>query len=92
MSEILIGTLVFALAICGLAIGFILNNKPLEGSCGGLSSFEEGAPCEFCGKEQGDCLKTDSQYCLYQLLLEQLLQQSIPYDHRPYQILPYFGA
>ena len=60
MSEILIGTLVFALAIFGLAIGFILNNKPLEGSCGGLSSFEEGAPCEFCGKEQGDCLKTDS--------------------------------
>ena len=60
MSEILIGTVVFALAICGLAIGFILNNKPLEGSCGGLSSFEEGAPCEFCGKEQGDCIKTDS--------------------------------
>ena len=60
MSEILIGTFVFTLAICGLAIGFILNNKSLEGSCGGLSSFEEGAPCEICGKEQGDCIKTDS--------------------------------
>ena len=51
MSEILIASLVFALAICGLAVGFILNNKPLQGSCGGLSTFEEGAPCEFCGKE-----------------------------------------
>ena len=60
MSEILIASLVFALAICGLAAGFILNNKPLQGSCGGLSTFEEGAPCEFCGKEQGDCIKTDS--------------------------------
>ena len=60
MSEILITFFVFALAICGLAIGFILNNKPLQGSCGGLSTFEEGAPCEFCGKKQGDCIKTDS--------------------------------
>ena len=60
MSEILIAAFVFALAICGLAAGFILNNKPLQGSCGGLSTFEEGAPCEVCGKEQGDCLKTDS--------------------------------
>ena len=60
MTEILIGSFVFAFAICGLAAGFIFNNKPLQGSCGGLSTFEEGAPCEFCGKEQGDCLKTDS--------------------------------
>ena len=60
MTEILIASFVFALAICGLAAGFIFNNKPLQGSCGGLSTFEEGAPCEFCGKEQGDCLKTDS--------------------------------
>ena len=60
MSEILITFFVFALSICGLAIGFILNNKPLQGSCGGLSTFEEGAPCEFCGKEQCDCTKTDS--------------------------------
>ena len=60
MSEILITFFVFVLAICGLAIGFILNKKPLQGSCGGLSTFEEGAPCEFCGKEQGDCTKTDS--------------------------------
>ena len=60
MSEILIASLVFALAICGLAVGFILNNKPLQGSCGGLSTLEEGAPCEFCGKGQGDCIKTDS--------------------------------
>jgi|TARA_B100001540_G_C15611809_1_gene553434 Uncharacterized protein conserved in bacteria len=60
MSEILIASFIFALAICGLAVGFILNNKPLQGSCGGLSTFEEGAPCEFCGKNQGDCIKTDS--------------------------------
>ena len=60
MTEILIASFVFALAICGLAAGFIFNNKPLQGSCGGLSTFEEGSPCEFCGKEQGDCLKTDS--------------------------------
>ena len=60
MTEILIASFVFVLAICGLAAGFIFNNKPLQGSCGGRSTFEEGAPCEFCGKEQGDCLKTDS--------------------------------
>jgi len=60
MSEIFIASLIFVFAICGLAIGIILNNKPLQGSCGGLSNFDEGAPCEFCGEKQGDCLKTDS--------------------------------
>tara|TARA_Y100001935_G_C16996546_1_gene356069 strand:- start:99 stop:281 length:183 start_codon:yes stop_codon:yes gene_type:complete len=60
MSEIILASFLFTFAICGLAIGFILSNKPLQGSCGGLSSFEEGAPCEFCGKEQGGCTKTDS--------------------------------
>ena len=40
MTEILIASFVFALAICGLAAGFIFNNKPLQGSCGGLSTFE----------------------------------------------------
>jgi Uncharacterized protein conserved in bacteria len=48
MTELLIASFVFALAVCGLAAGFILNNKPLQGSCGGLGTFEEGAPCEFC--------------------------------------------
>ena len=60
MSEVLIASFIFASAICGLSVGFIFNNKPLKGSCGGLSNFEEGAPCEFCGEKQGNCLKTDS--------------------------------
>ena len=40
MSEILIAAFVFALAICGLAAGFILNNKPLPIYGNGLNSRE----------------------------------------------------
>jgi len=38
----------------------ILRNKPIEGSCGGVMTSEDGT-CSICGKtEMNSCTKTDS--------------------------------
>ncbi|MFG1492192.1 (Na+)-NQR maturation NqrM [Halobacteriovorax sp. GFR7] len=56
---------VLALSITGMAVGVILSNRKLQGSCGGLGKLI-GEDCQFCDKkdectdnpEQAeDCLK-----------------------------------
>ena len=38
----------------------IIRNKPIEGSCGGVMTSEDGV-CNICGKtEMNSCSKTDS--------------------------------
>ena len=52
--------IVIALAFSALAIGLILRNKPIEGSCGGVMASEDGT-CSICGKtEMNSCTRTDS--------------------------------
>jgi|TARA_B100000902_G_scaffold303008_1_gene291085 hypothetical protein len=60
MSTFIAAFLVIAIAFSALAIGLILRNKPIEGSCGGVMTSEDGT-CSICGKtEMNTCAKTDS--------------------------------
>jgi hypothetical protein len=60
MSTFIAAFLVIAIAFLALAIGLILRNKPIEGSCGGVMTSEDGT-CSICGKtEMNTCTKTDS--------------------------------
>ena len=55
---ILLSTGVFALAIAGMAVGVILSNRRLKGSCGGLTGRQdrEGNPvCEMCTDPSPEC-------------------------------------
>ena len=48
---ILLSTAVFALAIAGMAIGVILSNRRLKGSCGGLAGRQDregNSVCDMC--------------------------------------------
>jgi len=48
--------LLIAISFVAIAIGVIVNNKPISGSCGGLANVEDGAPCKICGRTTiGDC-------------------------------------
>ena len=49
---------IFGLAIVGMALGAIFNNKPITGSCGGLSAQNGGdgkTSCSICQKPTSDC-------------------------------------
>ena len=49
MIEFLTVFLLIAISFAAIAIGVIVNNKPISGSCGGLANVEDGAPCKFAG-------------------------------------------
>ena len=51
MSTFIAAFLVIAIAFSALAIGLILRNKPIEGSCGGVMTSEDGT-CSICGKTE----------------------------------------
>jgi hypothetical protein len=60
MSTFIAAFLVITIAFSALAIGLILRNKPIEGSCGGVMTSDDGT-CSICGKtEMNTCTKTDS--------------------------------
>jgi hypothetical protein len=56
MSDTFLGFMVIALSFTGLALGLIIRNQPIKGSCGGMANLEEGAPCQICGR-------TDTEVC-----------------------------
>ena len=56
MIEFLTVFVLIAISFAAIAIGVIVKNKPISGSCGGLTNVEDGAPCRICGRTTiGDC-------------------------------------
>ena len=56
MIEFLTVFLLIAISFAAIAIGVIVKNKPISGSCGGLANIEDGRPCQICGRSTiGDC-------------------------------------
>ncbi|MBH30826.1 MAG: ApbE family protein [Candidatus Marinimicrobia bacterium] len=53
--EFVFAILILALAFFGLSIGAIFNNKPLQGTCGGLNQQGE---CSICGGDPEKCEET----------------------------------
>ena len=49
--------IVFGIALIGMAIGVIVSNRRIKGSCGGLASMpgKEGSPCDLCENPSEDC-------------------------------------
>jgi hypothetical protein len=50
LKTFLISFVVIAFALVGMAVGVILSNKKLKGSCGGLGAVM-GDDCDFCEKK-----------------------------------------
>ena len=56
MIDFLTVFILIAISFAAIAIGVILKNKPISGSCGGMANLEDGAPCKVCGRTtMGDC-------------------------------------
>ena len=50
MNALLVTFIIMALSFVGLALGLILRNQPIKGSCGGMANLESGSPCQICGR------------------------------------------
>lgn len=48
---------VIALVITGMALGAMVQNKPLKGSCGGLNNLGLKENCSICGGNDDACEK-----------------------------------
>ena len=57
MSSMYLSVIVLGIAIFGLSIGVIFNDKPIQGSCGGLGADES---CEICGGDTQKCETLES--------------------------------
>jgi hypothetical protein len=67
MAEFLLTIVILALIIAGMAIGAILQNKPITGSCGGVGAAlgEENYNCDICGGDPNKCDEQDDENLAY---------------------------
>lgn len=62
---ILIGivAVVFGAVIAAMAIGVIVSNRRIQGSCGGLSTMRGDSPCMVCGDAPRNCDEAQKSAC-----------------------------
>ena len=46
---------VLVLVMLGMALGVIIQNKPIKGSCGGMASLGIDTACDICGGDTRKC-------------------------------------
>lgn len=59
LMTLIAAIVLIGLLFTGMAIGVILANKPVKGSCGGLSAVGLEGECEICGRNPSDCDNPD---------------------------------
>lgn len=50
---------VLLLVVVGMAVGVIVSNRRIAGSCGGLSAIEGADRCGVCGRDMGEVAQGD---------------------------------
>ena len=53
--EIILSFVILALIMMGMAVGVIFANKPIKGSCGGMSAIGIDTACDICGGNPKKC-------------------------------------
>lgn len=58
--EVLLAFAVFAAFFLVMALGLLLQGKPLKGSCGGVATLMGDEKCSFCGGDPDKCEEIES--------------------------------
>ncbi len=61
MATILLAFVLLAMVMTAMAVGVIVANKPIKGSCGGIASLGFGRKCEVCGGDRTQCDSTQEE-------------------------------
>lgn len=57
MTIYILAFVAMILIVAGMALGAIVQNKPLKGSCGGLNKIGMKKDCDICGGDDQECEK-----------------------------------
>ena len=49
------------LVVSAMSVGVIFANKPIKGSCGGMSALGIDTACDICGGDSSKCEKESSR-------------------------------
>jgi len=62
MSTLFVTLAVFLIAFIGMAIGVVISNKSIKGSCGGIGQLMGTSACDMCAKKD-ECKVTGVEIC-----------------------------
>lgn len=62
MDTLLITMVIFMTAFAGMAIGVILSNKVIKGSCGGIGAIMGKSACDVCALKD-KCESSGKELC-----------------------------
>ncbi len=62
MNIIFVTLLVFLVAFAGMAVGVIISNKRIKGSCGGIANIMGKSGCDACDLKD-KCKATGKEIC-----------------------------
>lgn len=55
MTTFLLSFVLLLMVMAAMAIGVIIQGKPIKGSCGGIASLGMGKACDICGGNTKKC-------------------------------------
>lgn len=74
MTVFIFAFVVMLLVVAGMAVGVMVQKKPLKGSCGGLNNLGMKQNCAICGGDDDTCEKEQQRQ------LKTAVAEDIAYD------------